>query len=241
VWTAIDAAVAAVRAADQSDDDRTWDQLQTDVVVELICGARNDTPAPVPEVKVLVDYDTLVARLHDGSVCETSEGAPLPAETLRRPCCDAEVFPIVLGSAGEVLDVGCSCRVANRAQRRALRAMHRTCAHPHCDVPFNACRIHHVVYWFHGGPSDLANLVSLCERHHHLVHEGGWTLTLASDRRTTWRIPDGARYFGGITTDRVAGHCNHHSTVPSAANPAGSLIATELEHALAALTSRALP
>ncbi len=114
-------------------------------------------------------------------------------------------MPIVLGGAGEVLDVGRQCRLANRAQRRALRAMYRTCAHPDCTVPFDSCRIHHVIYWERGGPSDLDNMLPLCERHHHLVHEGGWTLQLFPDRRTTWRTPDGTVYFDGITTDRGVG------------------------------------
>jgi hypothetical protein len=202
-WTAINAAVAAARAVDQRDDDRTWDQLQADVVVDLLTGARAvGVDARVPEVSVLIDYRTLLEGLHDASVCETSDGRALPVATLRRLCCDAEAIPIVLGGDGEVLDVGRGCRVANRAQRRALRAMYRSCAHPHCTVSFDACRIHHVVYWFHGGRSDLDNLIPLCETHHHLVHEGGWTLRILPDRRTTWRTPDGTVYHDGITTDR---------------------------------------
>ena len=40
-WSAINAAVATARNADQHDDDRTWDQLQADVVVDLLTGARS--------------------------------------------------------------------------------------------------------------------------------------------------------------------------------------------------------
>jgi hypothetical protein len=202
VWTAINAATATARAADQSDDERTWDQLQADVVVDLLTGARADGERAVPEVSVLIDYDTLLDGLHDASVCETSEGAVLPVDALRRLCCEADVVPIVFGGMGEPLDVGRQCRTATRAQRRALRAMYRTCAHPQCTVAFDACRIHHVVFWFHGGVTDLDNLLPLCELHHHLVHEGGWTLTLGPDRRTVWRTPDGSVCFDGITIDR---------------------------------------
>ena len=151
----------------------------------------------------MIDYRTLLDGFHDRSTCETSEGQHLPVDTLRRLCCDASVVPIVLGGAGEVLDAGRQCRLANRAQRRALRAMYRTCAHPDCTVPFDSCRIHHVIYWQRGGPSDLDNMIPLCERHHHFVHEGGWTLQLFPHRRTTWRTPDGTVYHDGITTDRT--------------------------------------
>ncbi|MGH9101378.1 MAG: HNH endonuclease signature motif containing protein, partial [Acidimicrobiales bacterium] len=27
-----------------------------------------------------------------------------------------------------------------------------------------------------GGPTDIDNLAMLCSAHHHLVHEGGWSL-----------------------------------------------------------------
>jgi hypothetical protein len=203
VWTAINAAVAAARADNQADDDRSWDQLQADVVVDLLTRRGSDRgERPVPEVSVLLDYDTLRAGLHDASVCETSDGVDLPVETLRRLCCDADVVPIVLGGASEILDVGRSCRVATRAQRRALRALHRTCASPQCTVGFDACRIHHVTYWFAGGASDLDNLLPLCELHHHLVHEGGWTVTLRPGRHTTWRDPEGTVYFDGNSADR---------------------------------------
>jgi hypothetical protein len=117
--------------------------------------------------------------------------------------------------------------------------MYRTCAHPDCTVPFDACRIHHVIYWERGGRTDLANMVPLCERHHHLVHEGGWTLQLFPDRRTIWRLPDGTTYHDGITTDRFkrtpAPRSTRRRTVTA------TEVADELELALAAVTSRAPP
>jgi hypothetical protein len=237
VWTSIDAALATARAGDQRDDDRTWDQLQADVVADLLTRSGCADERRVPEVSVLIDIRTLVDTIHDTSTCETSEGRALPVETLRRLCCEADVLPIVLGGAGEVLDVGRHCRVATRAQRRALRAMYRTCAHPQCTVAFDACRIHHVTYWFHGGASDLANLVPLCEAHHHLVHEGGWTLQLFADRRTIWRLPDGTVYHDGTTTDRV----KRTPTVTGAIPTVAETVAAELELALTTITSRAPP
>ncbi len=67
--------------------------------------------------------------------------------------------------------------------------------------------MHHVVPWEHGGPTDLDNLLPLCEReHHHLVHEGHWTLTLDHDRTVTIHRPDGTHYFEGNTTNRKPRH-----------------------------------
>jgi hypothetical protein len=133
-----------------------------------------------------------------------SDGTQLPVSTVRRLCCDAEILPVVLDGDGAVLDLGRSQRLANREQRRALRAMYRTCGHPDCDVPFDRCEIHHVDPWELLGRTDLANLLPLCAFHHHLVHEGGWTLTLDPDRTITLTRPDGEVVFKDTTIDRVA-------------------------------------
>jgi hypothetical protein len=207
VWSAIDAQLRTLRAAD-GNSGVAWNQLQADAVVAAAgAGPQGER---VPEITVLVDHDTLVSGSHAGGICETDDGVPLPVSTVRRLCCDAEVLPAVLNGDGEVLDVGRSRRTANRAQRRALRAMHRTCAHPDCTVPFSACRIHHVEWWWrHLGPTDIDNLLPLCERHHHLVHEGGWGLTLQEGRVATWTRPNGTVWHTGPTIDRSAAPHSH--------------------------------
>ena len=113
-------------------------------------------------------------------------------------------MPIVLNRAGEALNCGREHRVANRAQRRALRAMYRTCGYPGCDVVFDRCDIHHVIEWLRHGSTDLHNLLPLCSTHHHLVHEGRWRLTLDKHRVITIHRPDGTRHFHGTTINRTS-------------------------------------
>ena len=80
--------------------------------------------------------------------------------------------------------------------------MYRSCGFPGCDVRFGDCEIHHVIEWIRQrGPTDLDNLVPLCSRHHHTVHEGGWTLTLHPDRTITLRRPDGSIHTNESTVD----------------------------------------
>jgi hypothetical protein len=200
VSAALGEAIAAERA--KADGQRSWNQLQADALVGLVTDARS-LDRRVPELAVLIDRDTLVDGLHERSVCETADGNPLPPETIRRLGCDADILPVVLGAHGEPLDVGRTQRLATRAQRRALRAMYRTCAYPGCTVTVEACRIHHVQWWEHHGRTDVANLLPLCSAHHHLVHEGGWKLTLTPDRTITLHRPDGSLFFEGSTVDRV--------------------------------------
>jgi hypothetical protein len=157
LWSAIDAQRARLR---QQDGNRRtpWAQLQVESVVAAVSGG--EAVRRVPEVTVLIDLASLIHGVHERTVCETDAGVPVPASTVRRLCCEAEVLPVVLNGDGEALDADRSVRTANRAQRRALRAMHRTCAHPDCTVSFEACRIHHVVPWLEGrGATDIDNLL----------------------------------------------------------------------------------
>ncbi|MBE7189608.1 HNH endonuclease signature motif containing protein, partial [Jatrophihabitans endophyticus] len=45
------------------------------------------------------------------------------------------------------------------------------CTHPGCGSRAKL-EAHHVRHWLYGGRTDLANLVLLCERHHHAHHDG---------------------------------------------------------------------
>ncbi len=169
---AFDAALAAERA--KADDGRTFDQLKADAFVAMV------TATPVPgarrhaELLVLIDLETMRNGVHDTSVCETYDGHPLPPATVRRLACEADIIPVVLDGERRVVDVGRAKRLASADQRRALRAMHQTCAAPDCPVRFGDCDIHHLTEWRDGGMTNLENLIPLCSKHHHLIHEGQW-------------------------------------------------------------------
>lgn len=139
----------------------------------------HDTPTPArAEVVVHIDLASLTAGPHAHSTAHTVYGGDLPVATIRRLACEAEIIPVVLGGHGVPIDVGRSRRLATANQRRALEAFHSTCAVPDCAAPFHHCQIHHIEYWESGGSTDLDNMVPLCSRHHHAVHEGGWKLAL---------------------------------------------------------------
>ena len=205
IWKAIRRQLAKLRRADGNA--RTpWAELEVQAVVDAIgSGAADQRGERVPEILLLVDDATLRDGLHDASICETESGTPMPVSTVRRLCCETEIVPIVVGDQRQALAVGRSVRTATGAQRLALAAMYRTCANPDCTVPFDQCRIHHVnVFWRHDGPTDLDNLIPLCERCHHLVHEGGWELKMRPDRSTVWTRPDGTVHYDGPSLDRQA-------------------------------------
>ena len=108
-------------------------------------------------------------------------GGTISAATLRQLACDALVIPAVLGGPSQVLDLGRSTRVWNRAQRRAAALRDRGCTAPGCDRPPAGCQLHHARHWIDGGPTDLTNAALLCPYHHRMVHRQGWTVTLAAN------------------------------------------------------------
>jgi len=97
--------------------------------------------------------------------------------------CDANIIPIVLGSKGDILDIGRTSRIWTYAIRKALQLEDKGCGWPGCKMPLWACRIHHIKWWFFGGETTKANGVHLCGFHHWLVHNRDWKLWRNNDGR----------------------------------------------------------
>ncbi|MFC7485815.1 DUF222 domain-containing protein [Knoellia sp. CPCC 206453] len=126
----------------------------------------------------------------------TAAGTLLNPGDVRRLACDADIIPIVLGAAGEVLDVGRAARLYTRGQRRALSHRDRGCTWPGCTSPAAWAKAHHVVHWADGGRSDLTNAALLCQRHHTHVHDRRLVATIhppdEHGRCVTWDTTPGS-------------------------------------------------
>lgn len=214
VFGAVDREVAAMiaegeRAAEAEFVERAVDRnrIAAEALGRLVASGLDRVRPNVADITYLVDHRTAsTGRLHDRSVCETGTGLPVPPTSIARALCDGLVTPVIVDAHGVVLDAGRTIRHANRTQRRALRAMYRTCAIEGCDVPFDRCEIHHVTPWELGGRTDLAELLPICSRHHHLVHELGWRLDLSADRTLTVTEHDGSPLFVShpdMSTERI--------------------------------------
>ncbi len=205
IWSAVQRERAWLRASQQRTGGPTpsFDRLTVDAVVSAVSAPPSpDRPGATSDrIVVHVALDRLTSHSGDGP-CETDSGVPLPAETVRRLACDADIIPVDLDGRGVVLDEGRAKRLATPEQRLAIEAMQSTCSHPDCSVSVDECRIHHLDVWNDGGRTDLARMAPLCEPHHHLVNEGGWTLRMQPDRTATWIRPDGVVHWFGSLLDR---------------------------------------
>ena len=173
-----------------SDGETRWDQRLCDAFVATVrSGKGNRTAAPfmvvahVP-IDVLVDDESELPG-------ELERQGLIDAETVRRVACDATIAVAADDHAGHTMYEGQARRYPSDAQRREIMRRDRHCRFPGCNhVIF--VNPHHIRWWkAHGGPTDLPNLVLLCEHHHHLVHSKHWTVSGDANDELTFVGPSG--------------------------------------------------
>ena len=175
--------LAAPRAAaDGQRDLRTAAQRNADALAELLrryAGA-NLSPAShgaAATITVTMALETLERRLGTAGASLDWSG-PLSAASARRLACDARLIPVVLGTAGEPLDVGRSSYPVTAAIWRALVARDGGCGFAGCDRPPEWTEAHHIRPWADGGETSVDNCGLFCDFHHRRLHHDGWEVTL---------------------------------------------------------------
>ena len=138
-----------------------------DIVDAAVSG--DDAPSGA-QLVVIADYDIASRELINGRF---ADGTLLAPGVLRRLACDADILPMIFSGASIPLDAGRSRRLPSPTQRLAVIARDRRCRGEGCVVPPEFCKPHHIEWWVeHRGPSDIANLVLVCEACHTGVHNG---------------------------------------------------------------------
>jgi len=159
-----------------------------------------------PEFVAVIDAD---APGHHGPVAEFSIPVEIPARVLASLAGTADIHAVVVRNgivlyAPGQLNLGRNTRLANRAQRRALRGLYRGCSIPGCTVGYDRCKLHHIIWWINGGTTDLDNLIPVCSMHHTRIHNDGWIVELGPHRELTLRLPDGTIHTTGPPNRRTA-------------------------------------
>jgi hypothetical protein len=196
----VSTALAALSTPAGPEDERVGSQRRADALVEICSRQLQSGSLPAvhgqrPHLTLTVELATL-QREAGAPPAEMAGGAgtatPVHAETARRITCDSVLRLATLGADGEVLSVGRATRTVPAAMRTALHLRDRGCRFRGCDRPAGWTDGHHVTHWADGGETSLHNLVSLCRRHHRMVHEHGWDISLAPDRGVTVSEPRGS-------------------------------------------------
>jgi hypothetical protein len=110
------------------------------------------------------------------AVAQIEGGPGLPRAVAERLLCSGRIRTVVHDELGNICNVGRARRTVTDRQFRALLARDRHCTHPGCTSKAGV-EAHHVKRWIDGGRTELTNLVLLCERHHHALHDGAFEIT----------------------------------------------------------------
>jgi hypothetical protein len=180
--------------------------LNAHALARLVDGAQRAGGSSRSEFVVVIDADAPQQR---GPVAEFAIPVEIPARVLADLAGEADVHAVIVRN-GVVLyapgdtDLGRTTRLANRAQRRAMRGLYNGCGIPGCTVGFDRCKLHHIIWWSNGGRTDLSNLIPVCSVHHTKIHHDGWVIELGPNRELTLRLPDGSIQTTGPPTIRAA-------------------------------------
>jgi hypothetical protein len=108
--------------------------------------------------------------------CHAEDGPAISTAALQLIGCNATISTMVHDADGNVLAVGRRTRTPSPALRRAVRERDRhRCRFPGCES--RRVDLHHIRYWSNGGHTCQDNLLSLCRRHHRVVHDKGYIIT----------------------------------------------------------------
>jgi hypothetical protein len=194
VVNALERATEEIPGMPREEDASFLPQRRADALVALCSAGLADEKDP--DRATVVVYASLDSLLSADGGCEIEGDGVIHAATARRLMCHGRVQVVLEDQSGQPLRVGRLTREPPAWMLRQLRHRDRECTFPACGSR-RFTQAHHIVWWRHGGRTDLDNLVLICTFHHKLVHEYGWSLRRHPDGTVHWFRPDGTRYRAG--------------------------------------------
>jgi hypothetical protein len=168
--------------------DDTLEARRADALVALCSqGVAQDAD---PDRATVVVHADLHALAGDERSWELEGGPIVHPETGRRLSCDARLQVVLEDGDGHAVGIGRTSRTVPPWLARQLRHRDGGCTFWGCEQRW-WLHAHHIWHWGLGGPTDLDNLVLVCNFHHKLLHEYGWGVELDSNGTTRWFRPDG--------------------------------------------------
>jgi hypothetical protein len=179
------------------------DARRADALVALCSGQAAE--GPDRDRATLVVHAVVDPRTGDLSQGQIEDGSAISAGTARRLACNARIQAMIEDETGMPVRLGRITREPPPWMLRQLRYRDGECRFPGCGSR-RFTQAHHIVWWEHGGRTDLDNLILICTFHHRLVHEYGWRVQRDPDGSTSWIRRDGRRYRAGPSPpeERVA-------------------------------------
>lgn len=178
--------------ARQTDGGPRWDQRLADAFMECVRMSGPRSKATASSRSTLVAHVPLETLLdEDPTLCgELERGGWISSDVIRRLACDSTLIIAADDEVGHTMYEGRAQRLATDTQRREIWRRDRHCRFPGCDNEIFGVP-HHIKRWKPDGPTDLPNLVLLCDFHHNLIHSNGWSMTGNANEELTFVGPSG--------------------------------------------------
>ena len=184
----------------------TPQQRMADALAELICEPAGDGKSAGADLLVIADFDVIKQQLENPRL---ADGSAIPIVELHRLALEANLLPSIFDTKAQDMWLGRKQRTASEAQRVALIARDQHCIG--CGANPLWCRAHHIIWWSKNGPTDVDNLVLVCDDCHHKIHDHDWQV---------YKHPETGKYHlkppnpternatkdTGRTPDRATGH-----------------------------------
>lgn len=173
-------------------DTRTRPECQGDALFDIAAFYNKNhqskgTPRHLPHVSLSADASTL----HGNSpqAVNDDDQQPMTPACTDSYLCDCIIHTILRDGNGAPLSFGRSRYTVPRKLFRQVAARDGGCRFPGCDRNIRHCDAHHIRYWRYLGTTEYDNLVLLCSRHHHVVHQQQLELKLLHNGQldVTWR------------------------------------------------------
>ena len=111
-----------------------------------------------PDRATVVIHARLDGLISGDGGCEIEGGPVIHPQTVKRLLCTARSQTVIEDETGDVLGVGRMSREPCAWMMRQLRYRDRECQFPVCGAR-QFTEAHHIVWWEHGGPTNLGNLL----------------------------------------------------------------------------------
>ena len=149
----------------------TPQQRMADALAELIYEPSGEGKSAGTDLLVIADFDVIKQQLDNPRL---ADGSAIPVTELHRLALEANLLPSIFDTKAQNMWLGRKQRTATEAQRVALIARDQHCVG--CGANPLWCRAHHIIWWSKNGPTDLDNLVLVCDDCHHKIHDHGWQI-----------------------------------------------------------------
>ena len=194
--TEFDKAIQTAITHAGKDETRTTGERQGDALFDIAAFFNknhngNERPRNLPNVTLSADASTVVTDHPEGVNVDTQR--PMSPACTSTYLCDCRIHVILREADGSPHNFGRTTRTVPSQLFKQIAARDGGCRVPGCDRPVKWTDAHHIHHWRLGGSTDYHNLILLCSRHHHYVHQQKITIELMANGEAVFTTFDGTR------------------------------------------------